>query len=228
MDLSSSFSTDYLVWDGVQVVTHTAGRLGGGGTETAVSLAKRRALTYKELAASGGAYTGLDRVWLIPAAVLSAGFTIRPGDAITDASSVAWTVLEATLGKFGQTWKLTCRDLVLVNALTYLIDIERAQLLQDAAGGTVRRWPGQGGTVAYSQLRASVQPVEAAPADERGVRAGLAKYEVTVERQVALAFDRDRVKWTDTTGQPHYLDITGLRNPNRIDELPVLTCEKRP
>lgn len=228
MDLTSVFSQDHTVWDNVEQVTHLAGRLGGEGAETAVSTAKRRALTYKELAASGGAYTGLDKTWLVPAAVLTAGFVIRPGDTITDSDDVAWTVLEAALGKFKQTWKLTCRDLVLVNALTYTVDIERAQLLQDATGGTVRRWPGQGGTVPYAGVRASVQPQEAHPADERGMRAGLATYHVIVERQLRLMLDRDRVKWTDTTGAVHYLDILRLENPVRLDELPRLVCEIRP
>lgn len=230
MDLSTAFAGDYQSWDNVQAVTHTAGRLGGGGADTAVAVAKRRALTFKELTASAGAYTGLDRVWLVPAAVLAGGFSITPGDTLTDAAGTAWTVLEAGLGKFGQTWKLTCRDLVLVNALTYLIDVERAHLTQDAAGGTVRNWPGSGagGTVPYAQIRASVQPDEAEPADERGVRSGLARYRVTVERQLALKLDRDRVRWTDAAGVTHYLDITRLRNPARIDELPVLDCELRP
>lgn len=228
MDLTTAFAADYLSWDGVEAVTHEAGRIAGGGTLTAVSVAKRRNLTFKELSASGGAYTGLDKVWLVPAAVLGAGFVIRPGDAILDGAAVPWTVLEAGLGKFSQTWRLVSRDLVLAFALTYLVDVERARLEQDLPGGTVRRWPGQGGTVPYPQLRANVQPDEAEAADERGMRAGLTRYRVVVERQVQLRLDRDRVKWTGIDGAVRYLDVVRVRNPSRIDELPVLDCELRP
>src|SRR5436305_1192247 len=131
MTYNLDLSGDYLVWDNVEALTHRRGSILGGGAETAIDTAKRRAITKKELAASFGAYTGRDLVWLVPQAVLPVGFEIADGDKLLDTDGFTFTVLEAGWNKTKQTWRCICRDLVLVNGLTYLIDVERAALQAD-------------------------------------------------------------------------------------------------
>jgi len=57
--MTLDLSLDYQVWDNREAVTFGS-RSTRGVALTAVADAKRRALTYKELAAANGAYTGQD------------------------------------------------------------------------------------------------------------------------------------------------------------------------
>ena len=56
-------------------------------------------------------------------------------------------------------------------------------------------------------------------ADERGIRGSRIRYDVIVDRQIRVD-EEDRVYWAG-----RYLEIRGLRNGERVDELPVLECE---
>lgn len=223
MDLSSAFVSDWQVWDNTEAVSLSVARAAGPYAD-AVPVAKRRALTTRELAASGGVYTGQDRVWLLPVALLTPGLQLKPADAVVDASGTRWTVLEAALNKFGATWRLTCRDLVLAFDLRVIITIERAALSYDAAGAAVKTFPPAGGLVLIDQLPARVQPLREEVADQRGLRGPLLRYDVIVGRPVDGVSTEDRVKLPDGS----YLDILGYRNPDRIDELPVLECQRKP
>lgn len=194
--------------------------------EDFASVAKRRNLTRKEQAASFGTYTAKDRVWLVPAAVMGPGFEIKPGDVIVgkrplnEFDTDRWTVLEADLGKYGQTWRLTTRNLSLAYELQELINIERPAVSYDAAMAPVKAWPTGpqplGGIVLYGNLPARPQLLTKEIKDERGIRGLERRYDVIVGRQVAVT-NEDRIAW-----RGEYLDIIGYRNAERIDELPII------
>ena len=80
-----------------------------GDTTYALPTVKRRAPTFKELTASGGVYTAMDLVFLLPAKVVSTANAKRPkpGDVITDSDSVRWTILEAPLNTLKSTYRCT-------------------------------------------------------------------------------------------------------------------------
>lgn len=224
-DLHPNTSLDYLSLDWVESITHQQGRLGQTGPQTVIRVAKRRAMTKAEVMASGGAYTREDVNWHLPVLECPQGFAPMPGDTITDSEEVHWTVLERAWNKVRQTWRLTTRNLALAYRLSEKIDIERADIRQDAAGGTIRLWPPHGGKVAYEQILARVQPQTTQRVEERGIRDVETIYQVILDRQVVLT-GQDRIKWVDAVGDVHYLDITALRNPERLDELPVLDARK--
>lgn len=117
---------------------------------------KRRAITWKELTASGGAYTSRDRAWLIPAANLPVGVVPRPGDQVRDATDVDWTVGEVAVGKFGNTYRCVCRALAVVNELSASARLLRPDSATDAAGRLAPNYAAVGAAV-----RCRVQPADA-------------------------------------------------------------------
>lgn len=195
-----------------------------------VEVAKRRNLTVRELAASGGAYTSLDQIWLIPDALFPVGLLSKPGDVVVeldgDQQGARWTVLEAGRGKNRQTRRLTCRDLVLSLDLADAITIERPAISYDAAGAPVKAFPSDainpGGVVLYAALVCRVQLVEKKSEEERGTRGLGGAYEITVSQELDVT-QEDRVLLANGL----YLDIVGYRNAQRIDLLPTLLCERK-
>lgn len=188
---------------------------------------KRRAVNQREQVASGGVYTGADLVWLLPAAVIPAGLIPKPADVIVDDEGTRWTALSVERNKNRQTWRLTTRNLALAHQLDHTIDIQRADLGTDAAGGLVRFWPDSspsGGSTPYAGISARVQLKTKEEVDQRGMRGFKETYEVTVDRQVKLTTN-DRIKWT-LAGDMVYLDISGLHNPELIDQLPVIDAAR--
>ena len=217
-------SQDYLVWDNPEAITVEVRTLDcafgtSEGDTFAVPTAKRRALTWKELAASGGAYTGQDTVWQIPQAVLPAGRPLKVGDQVIDADSTRYTALDVSLGKWKQTWRLTTRNLAIAYGLRDTIDIQRAEVGYDQAGATVRTFPPAGGRTIYAGLVARVQLVSREETDERGLRGLKALYQITIARAVSLV-DEDRILWNGK-----YLDIKKYTQADRIDVLPVIDAE---
>ncbi len=254
MDLSAGMSLDHLCWDNTSSVAYeqavavpsiadAAPLFDGTSPAPApppsrnrvlyVQTAKRRNLTSRELAASGGVYTSLDQVWLIPTAVLPRGHVCKAGDVVVepdslDASqpSTRWTVLEKGWGKNRQTWRLTCRDLVLAYDLRDLVTIERPAISYDAAGVPVKAFPSDpvnpGGKTLYAALPARAQLVSKDVAEQRGIRGLEGKYEVIVGQEVAVT-QEDRVLLPSGM----YLDIVGYTQAMRIDELPRIVAERR-
>lgn len=190
-------------------------------------VAKRRLLTKRELAASGGAYTGLDRAWLVPAAVLPQSFVIKPADVVVDVTGARWTALEADLGKGGQTWKLVCRNLTLAYDLSETITVERAQVVYDAAGVAVKLFPSgpppTGGEVLYAGLLARVQLENQPEVDERGYRGSERRYDVIVAQELDVIRE-DRILLSDKVT---YLDILDYHQAQRIDQLPVIEARRK-
>ena len=218
-------SRDYLTWDNTEAVTYQS-RRAAGGPKAPIPVAKRRPLKKHELSASGGVYTGLDRVWIVPAALLPPGVVPKPADVLTDAKGTPWTVLEAAAAKTDQTWRLTSRDLVLAYDLRDMVNVERAAISYDAAGAAIKAFPTgspSGGQVLYAGLPARVQLLTGEIAEERGIRGTERAYDVIVGGQVDdVSEAEDRINWNGV-----YLDIVRLKNAERIDELPVLECKRK-
>jgi head-tail adaptor len=218
-DIARDLSLDYKVWDNRECMDYSSRNNTGDVTYADVT-GKRRAPTYRELAASNGAYTASDVVWLVPSVLL--GVTGKPGDYITDEDGTVYTVLEASHNAFRSFWRFVTRDLVLANDLRDTIDIQRPTIGYDSAGGKLRTFPPLGGSTAYDDLPAKVQKLTDTLAVALGVEGFKADYAVIVGQQVTIE-EGDRIKFGSL-----YLDITGLRNPSRIDELPVLTAVIQP
>lgn len=228
-------SADYLVWDNVQSVTFSSSRDTGPVTSR-VTTAKVRALNLHELTASQGVYQAGDVSVLIPAVLLTP-VPKMADQVITDDGQVL-TALAVDGWKRDQsgqprTWKLVCRNLAIALQLNDLIDVQRAALTYDPAGSVVRHWPDgnapgvdAGGSTPYPQISARVQLLTKEEADERGLRGLRENYSVIIDRQVLLT-GQDRLRWVPVTGGGVvYLDILALRNPQRIDELPVIDAAR--
>lgn len=221
-------SADHLCWDQTEPVTLERVKRAGGPSREYVGVAKRSAIRSAEKSPSGGAYAGYEVSWRVPARLLQGG-ALKPGDVVERGDGTRDTILKADLIVLGSRWALGCVDLVLANDLCHQVDIERANIDYSASGAPRKRFPPEGGLALVSALPARVQLLTDELADERGLRSFNGKYAVICDRQLD-AFSvtvEDRVKWTDERGKVVYLDILGLHNPERIDELPVLDCEAR-
>lgn len=207
---------DYLVWDNTEAVTLVSART-AGDVEQEVATALRLPLTTKEIAASNGVYTGQDVVWLLPTPLLG-GVTPKPRDRVQDENDIDWTVLENSYSALDGTHRLTCRDLVIHNDLRDLITIKRASISQDDAAANVRTWS----TTAYADVPAKVQPIVADIVEERGMSGFRVRYEIPVGQALTVT-DEDRIEWNS-----RILQITGWRDPERIDSLMVILAEEVP
>jgi len=230
-------SDDFRIWDNPEAVILESTRrtivpLGADPSRTrdrrheigVVPTAKRRALTNRELLASGGVYTGQDLIWLLPQQVMTQGLTPKPADVVIDGQGNRWTVLEVFWGKWKQTWRLTTRDLVLAHALRDKITIERATRVYDAAGVPAKLFPPDGGKVLYANLPARVQLQNESIVEERGIRGTQYNFTVVVDRELDLDVAEDRIVLEDD----RILDITGYRNAHLITELPVVEAAWKP
>lgn len=247
-------SADYLCWDNTCAVIYETARavpsvadlppvfdgrtpapqpLPSRNRSFGVATAKRRNLTRRELAASMGAYTGLDQVWLMPDVLFPVGESSKPGDVVVETGDGAeaqpgtrWTVLEVGWGKNRQTRRLTCRDLVLSYDLRDLVTVERPALSYDAAGVPVKAFPSDlanpAGVVLYAQLPAKAQLVTKEIAEKYGIQGLEGKYRVIVGQEVDVTTE-DRIVLPSGL----ILDIVGYENAQRTDELPVVICERR-
>ncbi len=252
MDLTPAFSTDFAVWDQVESIAYESARRSypppdpdplllkgppvvpfdgaaapAGSQSDTIPVAKRRALTRKELAASAGAYTGGDLVWLIPAAVLPSWLTPKVGDVLIPAEGDRYTALDVALNKGRQTWRLTTRNLAVAFDLRDLIQIERPQISYDDPSGAIRKLfpsgPGpRGGEVLYANLLSKVHLEDQEISEERGIRGTKRVYSIIVSREVAVT-DQDRVllPWSGA-----YLEIRGYHQAQQIDMLPVIEAEQ--
>jgi len=244
MDLTNTFKTDYVSWDNTESVVYESARrpvdspalareLRNPNVLDVISIAKRRALSSREIQASLGAYTGGDRVWLLPVAVFPTSIVPKVSDVVVDADGTRWTALEVQLNKFGQTHRLTCRALSIAFALRDKADIERPYTNYDEAGAAIKHFPTgpgpRGGTVAYQGLVCRVQLMTEQIADERGIRGFKGAYAIIVEREVVVT-NEDRIRLTQdsTDGLPAgtYLEVRDYHQAQTIDNLAVIAAEK--
>ena len=219
------FSQDFRCWDNtesplatLEITTRAAPRL------LTLPVAKRRAIRGRERSPSGGVYAGYEVRFLVPRATLPPDVEPKPGDVVVDWTLARWTVLTVERNKGNQTLALGCVALTLAYDLRDVITVERATIGANAAGASVKLFPPKGGRVLYA-LSARVQLLTGAAIEERGLRYDGQVYDVTIDRQVDVDVAEDRVNFNDG-GVTRYLDVTEYRQPQRIDELPVLTCQE--
>jgi hypothetical protein len=195
-----------------------------------VASAKRRALTIREQAASGGAYQAGDVSWIVPDLFIRPGIRPKPADAVIDSDQNRYTVLDAEQIKERQDWRLVTRNLAIAFSLGHFIDIQKAAISYDRAGVEVQTYPEDGGgTIAYANLLCRVQLASDVLVDERLIRGFKGTYAIYVSQQIVFTadFNKYRCRWVDK-GITHYLDITDYRNAEQIAELPVIGAEIRP
>lgn len=188
--------------------------------EYAVSIAKRRAPTFKEMAASGGVYTGQDLVWLVPVTLLTAaGLTdVKPADIIRDSDGVLWTVLERSLNTLKSTWRCVTRDLILAYDLRGTLSVRRPQALTTDDAAT-REYVYD---TIYTGVPCRFQAMGDEVSDERGQRLTVSKYSIWVGQRLTLT-NEDQI--VDEDGNIYELKAT--QDADRIDQLQRLDCERR-
>lgn len=221
----ADLQTDYTIWDSREDVTYYSHASAGDTAYTLTApdgngAAKRRPLKWKEQAASAGAYIGQDRVWLVPNVLLPAALArdgLKAGDWVRDSSGVDWTVLEAEKIVWGTAWKLTTRALVLVYGLRDSVTILRPTNTQDVVGNRVPAY-----AAAYSAIAGKLQELQGERQEEHGKIGFLKRYAVYLGQRVTVTTE-DRVQVDGVTYQ-----ITGYRDPDRLDVLMTLDVERLP
>lgn len=226
------FSQDYLVWDNRETVTvYPAPR-----REVLffpVQNAKRRALNHRELAASGGAYTGEDIVWLLPVLESQAmmdAYPPTPGFIVEDNDLRRWTILEVALNTWKTWWRCVTRNLVLAANLRDTVTIQRPTISVGDSGQPVYSWPPEDGEIIAEEIAARVQLTDGAPITVNQVESTARVYDCILSQQIDLRKD-DRIIWLNSDreeGNPKgmLLQWEQLWNPERIDELPRVRCKR--
>lgn len=216
-------SADSVAWDQTESITLEVSTRAAPDL-VAVNVAKRSNIRSAQKSPSGGVYLGFESRWRIPRRELPEGVIPKPADVVVDNEDQRWTVLTAEQNRLGETYALGCVNLSLAHQLRDVVVIERATISYDGAGAATKTF----NRVLYT-VAARVQELTREVAEERGVRYGKGRYEVTVDRQLHLLdVAEDRVRFVErVTGTVMYLDITGYRQPERIDDLPVVECELR-
>ena len=218
-----ALASDYRCWDATTAVTLEApARQGEAPGRYYLAVAKQRAVRGRERSPSGGVYLGHETRWHLPYVLLPEGVLPVPGWVVEEEDGTRWTVLTRDRNRRGQTCTLGCVDLVLAHDLRDTVVIERATISHDASGAAVKDdW-----RPLYT-VRARVQLQEESPDEARGARYGRRRYQVIVDRQLPLLdVAEDRLRWQPDT-RTAYLDLMAYRQPERIDELPVLEAEER-
>ncbi len=207
-------------WDNTEPVTYTSTRK-TGSMAASIAIARKRSVTLKEQAVSGGVYQGSDIVFLLPGKLLSPSLgQLKEADVVTDRDGIAWTVLSAQGQRRGlkgyAVWRLTCRALAIVYDLRDLATFERYMGVLDPAGIEVKAWrPVPNG----AGVSCRVQRISDQQAEERGIRGNEVLYEIYLAAELDLTV-KDRVNWPAALGG--YLEVRSIKNRQRIDELSVV------
>lgn len=217
---------DWTAYDDMEGVTLQSTR-NPGSMRDYVASALRRKRTLEERSTSNAVYQVWKQEWIVPDELIQ--WPLKPGDLVIDGVQNRWTVITAEPFAMDSEWRLDTLALLLHPDLYDVIDIERASVFQDAGGSTYKVYPGDagsGGSVLYKALPCRVQLIEGPAHAERGIRGQVRKFQVISSLQIDDVTTEDRAKWIDPSGRTVYLEIRNLRNPERVDELPVLDCEQ--
>lgn len=222
-DPATSHAAEWRFWPGRANATLRKQTAIGVYTPHALSATggavKFRALTFREMAASAGAYTAQDRAILVPSENLPTGVKPAPGDQFLDAASVTWTVGEVSpFGKFGLTHRCVVRALAIVGALATSGQLMRASNAQDIYGrAALSDYAAVG-----SPVLCRVQPEDGDVGEVFGRTAIARKYTAYLETPVTVAAHD---QWlVDTTAYT----VLGFRNPERVWDLMSLSLELIP
>lgn len=221
-------------WTGTEPVSYTSQR-NTGSMACDIPTALRSELTKREKAASNAAYIGAEINWLLPAALLPPGFVPKSGDQlVASQGNEAYAILDVKgqcRDQSGyQVWSLRGLNLAIVYDLKDTVTIERAEIVYDAAGAELKFWPSTDkgrGKILYGDVLARVQEHTREVIEERGIQGFKGTHTVFVSRQVPGVTFEDRIALVKA-GVTYYLNIVGLHNPERIDELPALDAVLAP
>lgn len=216
-------SLDPLVWDFTEAVRVLSRRNSSSAWDVAAN-ALRRQPSIKERAPSNGAYQGADLNWCIPSVNLVGTGDLKPGDRVVEEDGTEWVALTVEHATFRSFWRLYTINLCIHHDLRDLVEIQEPTITYDAAGGPVRLWPDgatPGGRVSYAALAAKVQKLEDTVVEERGLHGFNGSHAIYLSQEVAIT-KQARVKF-----EGQYFDIRAMRNPLRLDEVPVLDADLR-
>jgi hypothetical protein len=200
----------------------------GKGAKCNIDRAMRIELNAREKATSGGVYVGAELNWLLPVPEMPLNFIPKPADVLTDhqLDNLPW-VIQEVWGQCRdatgyQVWKVRGLALSIAHQLQDLIDVQRADIANDAAGVPVKTFPGSGGgSTPYAQVPARVEEMSREETEERGLIGFKTAYTIYVAKPVATLTLEDRVKWVNG-GVTYYLTIKALKNAEKLDELPSI------
>ena len=217
MPLTLDLSADYAVFDNLEAITYTAVKNAGNVTAS-IPKALKRALNFKELAASGGVYTSKDGKFIVPTTLLTAASIVpKPADLITDGDGVVWTVLEANTQVFDTVAHCVVRAMAIAYDLRDLVTIKRPTNSQDAAAGRMPTFADL-----YTSLACRIQEQDGSEQVERGKRLTRKTYTIFLGQQVSVE-TTDRVMDADS----NIYEIKAWRNPDQIGQLMELSVERR-
>ena len=209
MALRDAIIDDYLIFDNLEAVSFVAVANSGDST-TSISSALRRAMSYKEMMASGGQYTGKDLVWWIPYTLLSAAKT---KDKVVDAAGVSWVVLDSTLNTLQTWWRLVTRNPTIAYDLRQLVTLAKNNTEQDEGKQRAPVWSPYKAACPASVTRDSLDI-----ADAFGQRTGKSSYTVVIEEVADLS-----IEWQIWWGEKK-LQIESVTKWGLVGELLQIKC----
>ena len=105
MGIYNTNKNDYRSCDGTETVTL---RNMETSTDTTCTNAFREAISVNE-AVSLGIFRSEGTAWFLADVLISSANRPKPGDKITDASSVAWYILDSSRDEVGDEWRCVCK-----------------------------------------------------------------------------------------------------------------------
>lgn len=214
MGLTLNFENDQQVIDNVAAITYTS-VANSGNTSVSISDAGMYLGEIREGAPTAGAYQKFPVKWSLRNSLLAPLGGSKPGDLITDSSSLVHTVLTATPPVISGVWQVSTIRLAIAPALAQSGTVTRPTNAKDSTGKLT--------FATYTTIAAGVvcrlQPIGAEAKDIMQRRTMPQGFTAYLQSQVTpQARDVFTVAGQDYT-------VLGFHNPLRIDELPTLTCE---
>jgi hypothetical protein len=225
--LDLDLTADLELFDGLRRVVYHQLRTDGRVNECWIRHALRHQVGLREAAASGGRYTTQDVIFNVPESELS--WSPGPGDKIREEEPSGqrrtWTILSVELASLRSRYRLTCRDLVLVNRLTDAITIWAPINVQDAAGSRVQDVIQGGPLPGYSPVQegvpALIQEVGGEGLNRHGRRVSRRRYKIHCGERVHVS-PQDRI--VDRNGTTY--EFVSDEGMDMLDFLQVINAER--
>ena len=197
--------------DGLEAVTI---KYPGTAGTTSVTHAKRRQVSTREAAASGGRYTTSDVSWHLP----QTEATTRPklGSKIVDSDSVYWTVLSVDDATRSTRWRCVSRALAIVAGLDTYVTVQRARYSKGQSGAAQPTWK-----EFAAGVKARIQPEGGDATVLAGAKIFDRRFRITLETEVAVD-QACRIIGSDGA----IYNVKSTQNPQAIDELFVVMAEQ--
>lgn len=211
MSFLTAIADDLDLFDGLEASTLTH-RLDASEDTLTVSL--WRAIGTAEAAASDGKYTTED----VRAHAKTSEVSVdpEPGDSITDASGVTWTIIAVQRDTLATRWRLICRRLDITNEAATLVTIQVATWAKSAGGAQQATWANS-----QTNVRAKIQRIDGSEVDDNKRREVKAQFTVTFEGQTILTKSH-RIVGSDAA----IYRVAGYQNPDLIGELYQVLVEE--